>query len=91
MDISFFTNQEYKEKWKEKDLKVHGHEKSKARLNDETFEECIFRQGLLYNQETQKYDIPALQKYQMPKKSQNLKFYPHPNFIGSNLATGLSS
>ncbi|MEK6844665.1 MAG: hypothetical protein AABX44_00225 [Nanoarchaeota archaeon] len=63
MDISFFTNQEYKNKWKEKNLKIYGHKKSKARLNGETFEECIFRQGLLYNQETQKYDIPALQKY----------------------------
>ena len=35
----------------------------KKRKEGETFEECIFRQGRLYNQETQKYDIPALQKY----------------------------
>src|SRR3989344_9572873 len=63
MDISFFTNQEYKEKWKEKDLKIYGHKKSKVRLEGETFEECIFRQGLLWNCFTQKYDIPALQKY----------------------------
>ena len=63
MNIKFFTNQEYKKKWKEKDLEIYRHKKLKARLPGETFEECIFRQGLLYNQETQKYDIPALEKY----------------------------
>ena len=90
MDIKFFTNQGYKEEWREKNLKIHGNKKSKARLNGETFEECIFRQGLLYNQETQKYDVPALQKYQISKKSQNFKIYSQPNFVGSNVTAGLS-
>ena len=63
MNISFFTNPEYKNKWRGENLKIHGHQKPKARLNGETFERCIFRQGRLYNQETQKYDTPALQKY----------------------------
>ena len=63
MNISFFTNSEYRTKWKERDLKTHEHAKSSHKKEGETFEECIFMQGLLYNQETQKYDVPALQKY----------------------------
>lgn len=65
MDIDFFTNQEYRKKWRKKNYKIPN--KPELMLPGETFEECIFKRGLLYNQKTQKYDIPALQKYN-PKK-----------------------
>lgn len=69
MDIKFFTDNEYRKKWREKNLKTYGLT-PKARLPGETFDEAIFRQGLLYNQGTQKYDLPALQKYNFKINSQ---------------------
>jgi len=65
MNIKFFTNKYYKIKWIKRNLRLHGNKKKKARLSGETFEECIFRQGLLWNPKTQEYDIPALKKYRL--------------------------
>lgn len=65
MDIKFFTDNEYRKKWKEKDKGISRLEIQKAQFPGEAFWECMFRQGLLYNQETLKYDIPALQKYKI--------------------------
>lgn len=50
MNTYFFTNHEYRKKWEEKN-------------SDPEFLKKIFNHGLLYNPETQKYNIPALQKY----------------------------
>ena len=65
LDIGFFTDHEYKNKWIKRNKELCNLERRKAMLPDETFEECIFRQGLLYNQKTQKYDILSLQKYKL--------------------------
>jgi len=35
----------------------------KNRIGDETFEECIFRKGKLWDSEKEEYCIPAKSKY----------------------------
>ncbi len=52
MDIKFFTDGEYQNNWKEKN-------------SDPEFFKNIFSKGLLYNQDTQKYDLQASQKYNL--------------------------
>lgn len=68
MDVKFFTDLNYRKLWIERDTKIHGHKRPRLRLEGERFEDTIFRQGLLWNSQTQKYDLPANQKYQIPTK-----------------------
>ncbi len=65
MNVNFFTNNEYKSKWIKNNEEYHDRTITKAHIGNETFEECIFRQGKLWNPFTQKYDIPAKTKYQI--------------------------
>ena len=61
MNIKYFTDEKYKKDWKEKNQKAH----TKARLDPLFFEERIFKQGLLWNPLSNKYDIPAKTKYKI--------------------------
>lgn len=63
MNLAFFSDNNYKKKWLENNQKHPDYSIKKNRIDNETFEECIFRQGKLWNKETGKYDIPALSKY----------------------------
>jgi predicted nucleotidyltransferase len=69
MNIKFFTNDSYKSAWIKKDMEIHKNQVPKSRIGTENFEDAIFRQGLLWNYITEKYDIPARKKYiPNPKK-----------------------
>lgn len=71
MNILFFKDEKYRKLWVEKNRKniiLQDPNKLKLRLPGEEFEHAIFRQGLLYNPKTQKYDIPATTKYSVPKE-----------------------
>ena len=63
MNIDFFSDEIYKRKWVENDRKHHDQSIKKNRIDNETFEESIFRQGKLWNSEEKKYNIPAFSKY----------------------------
>ncbi len=67
MDIDFFRDNNYKRQWTKKNKEKHKKRNIKKRLPGEEFEDTIFRQGLLWNPETRKYDIKANKKYN-PRK-----------------------
>lgn len=63
LNINFFTDKEYKTRWIKNNEEHHDRTITKAHIGNETFEECVFRQGKLWNPNTEKYDIPAKTKY----------------------------
>ncbi len=63
MNISFFNNKSYRKKWIGNNRKYHNPLIKKNRIGDETFEECIFRKGKLWDSEKEEYCIPAKSKY----------------------------
>ncbi len=65
MNFSFFEDENYKNLWIENNKKYHDISIKKNRIGNETFEECIFRQGLLWNPKLEKYCIPARNKYKI--------------------------
>jgi len=66
LNVDFFTDKEYRDKWIKNNGENHDRTIHKAHIGNETFEECIFRQGKLWNPLTEKYDIPAKEKYKLP-------------------------
>ena len=73
LNVNFFTDKKYRDKWIKNNEEYHDRKIHKAQIENETFEECIFRQGKLWNSNTKKYDIPAETKYKIGEitKSEN--------------------
>ena len=75
MNLDFFKEKEYRTKWI-KNNEEYNHPSIKKDYNGEKFEETIFKEGKLWNPQTKKYDIPAKQKYQVPKDIKQLENQP---------------
>jgi predicted nucleotidyltransferase len=65
LNVNFFTDNEYRTKWIKNNEEHHDRTIKKARIDNENFEACIFRQGRLWNSNTEKYDVPARTKYKV--------------------------
>jgi len=65
LNIRYFSDLDYRNYWNKLDSSFHHSPPSPRRFENETFLQCIFRQGLLWNPNSEKYVLPASEKYDL--------------------------